>query len=332
MLSARFRLAALAGLLLIPFRLAFAQAEAELPGAELVPATAAQVVDTSPIGIREALILGFVEGVTEFLPVSSTGHLILTNRLLDLDTDAPVRVGDEVMTRKQAVDAYAVIIQAGAIAAVLLLYRRRAVQMAAGLLGKNPAGLRLLINLGVAFLPAVVLGLSLQGMIERHLFGPGPVAFALAIGAVAMVIADRYSKRRANLPEPSGDPLADMPPLRALGIGFAQCAALWPGMSRSMSAMVGGYLAGLRPAAAAEFSFLLGLPTLGGASVYKLLQSGPLVIAAFGWGPAIVGAVAAGLSAAVAVHIFIGLIGRIGLTPFAAYRLVVAGAVVVFLL
>jgi len=318
--------------LVVVFLAAAALALAQTPPDAAAPAAAGAAPEASPIGIREALILGFVEGVTEFLPISSTGHLILTNRLLGLDTDDPVQVGDEVWTRKQAADAYAVIIQAGAIAAVLLLYRRRAVQMVAGLFGRDPAGRRLLINLGVAFLPAVVLGLSFGGIIEKHLFGPGPVAAALALGAVAMVFADRYAKRHAADPAPTGDPLADLPPWRALGIGFAQCAALWPGMSRSMSAMVGAYLSGLRPAAAAEFSFLLGLPTLGGAAAYKLLQSGPLVLAAFGWGPAIVGAVTAGLAAAVAVHIFVGLIGKIGLTPFAAYRLVVAGAVILFLL
>lgn len=286
----------------------------------------------SPIGMREAIILGFVEGVTEFLPVSSTGHLILANRVLGLDTDHPVLVGDQVWTRKQAADAYAVIIQAGAIAAVLLLYRRRAWQMWAGLRGRDADGRRLLVNLFIAFLPAVVFGLTLDDLIESHLFGPGPVAVALALGAVAMVLADRYARRRAPAEEPTGDTLAALTPGRALAIGVAQCAALWPGMSRSMSAMVGGYLCGLRPVAAAEFSFLLGLPTLGGAAAYKLLQSGPLVLEAFGWGPALVGALVAGLSAAVAVHIFVGLIGRVGLTPFAAYRLVLAAAVAIFLL
>jgi undecaprenyl-diphosphatase len=304
-----------------------------------------------PLPVGHAVVLGIVEGVTEFLPISSTGHLILANRVLDLDRErqafdlqgnplwsvSPQEATDErpieVFTVKQAADVYAVAIQAGAIAAVALLYFRSILAIFAGLLGRNPDGLRLLRNLLVAFFPAVVLGLAFEDLIDAYLFSVETVAAALVVGSVIMVVADVWQRRRAKrlgdaLPDPA---LAQMSVRQALLIGVLQCFAMWPGMSRSMMTIVGGYCAGLRPARAAEFSFLLGLPTLTGAALYKSLGSGDLVVAAFGWQPLVIGCVVAAIAGGLSVKWLVGYLTRHGLGIFAIYRIVLAIAVLAVL-
>jgi len=292
-----------------------------------------------PLGYGDATVLGLVEGITEFLPVSSTGHLILASHLLELDREEPAldRQGQPLwverpdpatgspgrpFTIKAAADTYSVAIQAGAIAAVALLYWPKILAILAGLLGCNPSGLRLLRNLLIAFVPAVVVGLTLDDWIEEKLFSPTTVAAALIVGAVVMVAADRHQQRR-QASTPDLDP-ADLTARQALFIGLLQCGALWPGMSRSMMTIVGGCLAGLRPARAAEFSFLLGLPTLTGAAMLKTYKSGALTLAAFGPGPLAWGAIVAALSAALAVVWLVRFLNRHGLTPFAWYRVALA--------
>jgi undecaprenyl-diphosphatase len=257
----------------------------------------------------QALLLGVVEGVTEYLPISSTGHLILTAWLLGLADDPE---------RWAAAFAFNIVIQAGAIAAVALLYHRRLRRMAAGLLGRDDEGRRLAVLLGIAFLPAAVLGPLLDETIETRLNGPWPVAFALFAGAVLM-LAVAWKR-----PGAGGRGLEAVDWRLALAVGAGQCLAMWPGTSRSMMTIVVGMLGGLAPAAAAELSFLLGLVTLTAATGYKLATGGAAVVAHFGVGALAIGFAAATVSAALAVRWFVGFLNRRGLAPFAWYRLALA--------
>ncbi len=271
-----------------------------------------------------AIILGLVEGITEYLPVSSTGHLILTSALLGLD---------KTQESKQAVDAFNIVIQGGAILAVLGLYFPRVLSMLRGLVGKDKAGLRLAINLLIAFLPAAILGVLLDDWISSKLFSPGPVIAALVVGGIYMIALDIWRKKKfppvaADAPQP-GLEINSLTPLKALFIGFMQCIAMWPGTSRSMMTITGGIMTGLRPAQAAEFSFLLGLPTLGGACCYKLLKNlkhasdtgTPNLFEELGWTPVILGILVAAISAAFAVKWLVGFLNKHGLTPFGIYRI-----------
>lgn len=276
----------------------------------------------------QAAILGLVEGITEYLPVSSTGHLIIASALMGLDEP-------EI---KSSVDAFNIVIQGGAILAVLGLYRDRVFQMLRGLVGKSPAGRRLLINLIVAFLPAAVLGLLLDDLIESYLFTTVPVIAALALGGVYMIILDRWKLRAHRKdPEPAdesieNDSLAAMTIRQSLFIGFMQCLAMWPGTSRSMMTITAGVIAGLKPKQAAEFSFLLGLPTLGGACVYKLAKNlieserdgVPNIFEVFGVASFAAGLIVATVSAAFAVKWLVGFLNKHGLEAFGWYRIALA--------
>lgn len=269
--------------------------------------------------ILDAIILGLVEGITEYLPVSSTGHLIITSSLLGLDRD---------VSTKSAVDAFNIIIQGGAILAVIGLYRVRVWSMIQGILGKNIGGRRLFTNLVIAFLPAAVFGVLLDDLIESMLFRPWPVIAALAVGGVVLLGMKRWQDRVFASADGDGsnDRFIDIEHLswkQALLVGFLQCVAMWPGTSRSMMTIVGGMLVGLRPKQAAEFSFLLGLPTLGGACVYKALKSGD-EISALGAAPIVVGIAVATVSAALAIKWLVGYLAKHGLAVFGWYRIVLA--------
>ncbi len=312
---------------------------AALAGSALAASPAAATADAAPKPeptLLDAITLGLVEGITEFLPVSSTGHLIIANHALGLDSPAPVGVEHKgrAVTFKEAADTYAVVIQVGAIAAVALLYWSQISRILAGLVGRDPSGLRLLRNLVLACVPPIVTALLFKDFIKSRLFSVQTVAWALLVGAAIMWFAERWRRRR-DASAPVGAyateiSAADLSPLRALTIGFVQCLALWPGMSRSMTAMVGGYFVGLRPVRAAEFSFLLGLPLLGAAAAKDALDGGPAVIAAFGWINVLVGLVVAFVSAALAVRFFVGFLTRHGLAPFAIYRIILGVALLVF--
>lgn len=255
----------------------------------------------------QAVVLGVVEGVTEYLPVSSTGHLILANALLGLDRPE----------MKPALDAYDVVIQGGAILAVVGLYFPRVLALLNGLLGRDPRGLRLLVNLIVAFLPSALIGLAFEKRIDELLFRPAPVLLALAAGGVFMIALDRARAGGALRPSRGID---DVDWRHALVIGLLQCLALWPGTSRSMTTIVGGLLVGLRPREAAEFSFLLGLPTLGAACLWKFFRHHD-EIAALGAGSVVIGIAVATVSAALAVRWLVGFLNSHGLAPFGWYRL-----------
>jgi undecaprenyl-diphosphatase len=306
---------------------AAADVAAELPG------------ETESLDTIDAIILGLVEGITEYLPISSTGHLLLTNALLGLDSTEPIPGRDglplldkegEPVTLKAAADAYSIVIQAGAILAVLFLYWPRIWQVVLGVLGLSPHGRLLARNLIVAFLPAAVLGLLLDDWIESMLFAPLPIAIALAFGGFLMLGVESWRKHQL----PGEDNITDLHTLgvkQCLFIGILQCFAMWPGTSRSMMTIVGGYMAGLNPARAAEFSFLLGLITLSAAAGYKTVTSGSEMFQVIETGPLLLGIFVAFISAALAVKWLVGYLTRHGLALFAWYRFALAALVLFFL-
>ena len=261
----------------------------------------------------QAIVLGLVEGITEYLPVSSTGHLILASSLL--------RLGHP--ETKEALDAYLVVVQGGAILAVLFLYRSRVIQMVRGILGRDPDGVRLAGNLALAFLPAAVAGVLLSRTIKAVLFSPWPVLAALAAGGVWMLWLDRRGARGTR-------DVTAMSWQTALGIGIFQTLALWPGTSRSMVTIGGGALLGLNMVAAAEFSFLLGLPTLGAACVHDLAgnlrHGGPSMFQQLGAAPMAVGFAVATVAAVLSVRWLVSFLTRHGLAPFGWYRLALSVA------
>ncbi len=264
----------------------------------------------------QAVILGIVEGLTEYLPVSSTGHLILTAWLMGLGSDA---------AKWEAAFSFNIVIQIGAIAAVLGLYRVRIMQMLRGIVGKDELGKRLAINLIVAFLPAAALGPLLKGHIHAYLNGPWPVVGALFVGAWLMLVC-------GNRNSPGKRDIHHITWRIALLIGFGQCVAMWPGTSRSMMTIVTAMLLGIGAKDSAEFSFLLGLITLTAATSYEMLTEGHTIFTQFGIMPIVIGIFTATICAAVAVKWFVNFLTKYGLAPFGWYRLVLACVVGALLL
>ncbi len=256
-----------------------------------------------------AIVLGIVEGLTEFIPVSSTGHLIITGHLIGF-------VGDKAAS-------FAVAIQLGAILSVVVLYWRR-------FLGLIPAGERHpsiapstlegwsgLWRIAVAILPALIVGYAARHVIKEHLFTPATVTWALALGGVAILLAEGAVARRQTRS------LEALTLSQALGIGLFQILALWPGTSRAAATIVGGMLMGLDRKGAAEFSFLIAVPVMIAATGYELIIMREYFssddMAQFA-----VGFVVSFVVALIAVRSFVGLLGRWSLAPFAWYRIIVA--------
>jgi undecaprenyl-diphosphatase len=257
--------------------------------------------------LLQALILGLVEGITEYLPVSSTGHLLIAQRLLGI-------------AEGEAANGYAIAIQAGAILAVLGTYRQRVGNMLQGLVGKSAAGLNLTLCIIAAFIPAAVLGLLFDQRIEQYLFGVKPVIFAWVVGAVLILALSRWVEARRK-----GLDLSQLTWRAAMLIGLAQSIAMWPGTSRSLVTILGGLAVGLSLSAAVEFAFLLGVLTLTAATAYTALKSGNGMVAAYGWPALLTGFAAAWISAALAVKWMVAWLNRHGLTVFAWWRIAVAG-------
>lgn len=321
-------------LLAVLFSLApLALAQSAPAGPKTPPETAAPAAELS---VGDALILGAVEGITEYLPVSSTGHLIIASDALGLTSEQQLkdRNGQPLwhvkpsakhpagtpLTQKLAADTFTIVIQFGAIAAVALLYWRQLLSMINGVLGRDPAGLKLTVNLFVAFLPAAVIGLAIHNWIEEHLFSIGAVIAAQIVGAGLMLWAEHRRRRTAA----TAPVVTDLTVKQSLGIGFLQCLALWPGTSRSMVTIVGGYLAGLDPRRSAEFSFLLGFITLTAATIFKSYKSGGAMIQVFGWSHVLLGCVVAAITAALAVRFLVRWLTKHGLAAFAWYRVAFA--------
>jgi len=229
--------------------------------------------------------------------------------------------------RWEAAFAFNIILQAGAIAAVLGLYRSRLLHMAHGVMGRNKEGRRLAGYLGLAFLPAALLGPLLAEPIEVYLNGPWPVVAALFAGGVLMLVMGVFSRHRRQRIRT----LNDLDWRMALLIGSSQCVAMWPGVSRSMVTIVAALLLGFNATAAAEFSFLLGVITLGAATAFKALQDGPAMLEQFGLGPVLLGFVTATLSAGLAVSWLVRFLNRHGLALFGWYRLAIAALCTILL-
>jgi len=267
----------------------------------------------------DALLLGTLEGLTEFLPVSSTGHLILLGTVLGHNDDAAKTLD--------------VVIQLGAVIAVVVYYRARISRLIRGLLHKDPASLRLTAALAVAFVPAAFVGLAFHRVIKERLFGPGPVGLALVVGGVLMMAVEMVRRRRGVTESAADDDaeLADVTLGRAAVIGLCQCFALWPGASRSMTTIVGGQLAGLSTKAAADFSFLLAIPTLGAATVFDLVKGGSALFASpDGRASLGIGLSTSFVVALLVIAAFLRYLKRFGLSPFGLYR-VALGALVLLL-
>jgi undecaprenyl-diphosphatase len=264
------------------------------------------------MSLGEAVLLGVIEGITEFLPVSSTGHLTVTQELLGItDTERG----------RDAANAYAVIIQAGAIAAVGWLYRGQFVEVARSMLGAGSVqGRRLGGALIAGFVPAGIAGFLLGDVIKDRLFGIWPTVAAWAVGGVVLLVWSRHERWGTR-------PIDSIGARDGLIIGFAQVLALWPGTSRSLVTILGALAVGLTLRAAVEFSFLLGFVTLGTATVYEAAQSGSLVLDEFGWQAPVAGFLAATVSAALAVVWLLRFLERRGLGPFGWYRLAIAAVV-----
>ncbi|MCC6746042.1 MAG: undecaprenyl-diphosphate phosphatase [Deltaproteobacteria bacterium] len=261
----------------------------------------------------QAVVLGLVEGITEYLPVSSTGHLLLAQRAMGIGATPE---------DKQAADAYAICIQLGAIVAVLGLYLGRVKQVLLGFAGRDRDGLGLGLNLIAAFVPAAILGLLFDDLIERHLLGLWPVVGAWFVGGAAILALARG--RRSEAKEREAADLTALTWKKAVVIGVAQCLAMWPGTSRSLVTIVGGVLMGLSTGAAVEFSFLLGVLTLGAASSYSALKHGKELLAIYGWVTPAIGFGVAALSAVLAVAWMVSYLKRRGLGVFGYYRILVA--------
>jgi undecaprenyl-diphosphatase len=247
----------------------------------------------------KAIILGLVEGITEFIPVSSTGHLIIASEWLDF-------TGERAKT-------FEIFIQLGAILSIVWLYRTTFLDLLAGWYRAGGAR-RLLLNLVIAFLPAAIVGFLFHDWIKLHLFSSFTVALALVVGGVAILLIEKWS------PAARIATVEELPPRIALGIGLAQVLSLFPGISRSGATIMGGYTLGLSRRAATEFSFFLAVPVMFAATLFDLISSRDALVASDAPIFAI-GFVVSFVSALIVVKAFLGYVSRKSFTAFAWYRI-----------
>jgi undecaprenyl-diphosphatase len=265
--------------------------------------------------MTEAFIIAVIEGLTEFLPVSSTGHMILVGYFLDF-------VGKKETT-------YEIFIQLGAILAVVVLYHKRFVQLFDFSSNRGFSGIRGMTLMTLGILPIVIVGALFGSIAQANLFKPTPVAIALIVGGVLMIY---FEKRFASLQSRGAvsDNVDQLSYLQAFTIGLIQCFAVWPGISRSGSTIVGGLAMGLRRDVAAEFSFLVAVPIMFAAVSHELFDNisrfEPSDVGIFGFGFFI-----AFLVALLAVRVFVGLLQRFTLVPFGVYRIIIGLIVLVVL-
>ncbi|WP_404713654.1 undecaprenyl-diphosphate phosphatase [Sphingomonas sp. MMS24-J13] len=254
------------------------------------------------------VILGIVEGLTEFLPVSSTGHLILATKLLGYDA--------------AKWEVFNIVIQLGAILAVVVAYWRTFWRVIVGLAGGDPAAWRFTRNVVVAFIPAAVIGLALHKKIEALLGNATVVAWALIVGGIGILLVERFA-RRSRI-----DGVSEMPLPTTIGIGFIQCLAMIPGMSRSGATIMGALSLGVDRKTAAEFSFFLAIPTMLGATTVELFKNRHELAApgAVGLGTIGIGFLVAFVVALAVIKGFVAIVSKRGFAPFAWYR-IVAGAI-----
>ena len=264
--------------------------------------------------ILTAVLLGIVEGVTEFIPVSSTGHLILATEIFGYDA--------------QTWAAFNVVIQLGAILAVVVQYWRTFWAVGMGLLKLRPESLAFVRNILLGFLPSAVLGFLLIDYIRVLLGSTMVVAWALILGGIAILVIEKFAQ-----PGPASG-VAQMPARQALGVGLIQCVSMIPGVSRSGATIMGALAMGIERRTAAEFSFFLAIPTMVGATTLELLDNREALMAGtglVGWSEIATGFAVAFIVALAVIKLFVAYVSRAGFAPFAWYRIVV-GAAAVFLL
>jgi undecaprenyl-diphosphatase len=262
-----------------------------------------------------AIILGIVEGVTEFLPVSSTGHLILATELLGFDAEKWAE--------------FNVIIQLGAILAIVVLYWRTFWAVLEGMIKGNAVSWRFVRNILIGFLPSAVLGVILIKNIEALLGNAFVVAIAFILGGIAILVIEKLVKRTDVVG------VAELPLGTAIGIGVAQCLAMIPGVSRSGATIMGALSLGVERRTAAEFSFFLAIPTMVGATTLEFVKHRHELLAGasgVGFGTVAVGFVVSFLVAIVVVRAFVHYISRHGFAPFAWYRIAAGAAALVWLM
>lgn len=258
------------------------------------------------------ILLGIVEGLTEFLPVSSTGHLILASELLGYDASVWAM--------------FNVIIQLGAILAVVVLYWRTFWAVGLGLLKREPTSWRFLRNLILAFIPAAVIGLAVHDYVEMLLGSPKVVAWALIAGGIAILVIERAIREQRFVG------IADIPAVRVLGIGLIQCISMIPGVSRSGATIMGALMLGVERRTAAEFSFFLAIPTMLGATALELLKKGDQITSgAVGWDSIALGFIVSFFVALLVIRWFVGLVSKHGFGPFAWYRIIAGIGALVWL-
>ena len=269
----------------------------------------AAAMASNELTVVKAVVLGAVEGITEFLPISSSGPLLVAERLL--------HVGQKTAT-KEATDTYTVVIQLGAILAVLVVSWKRVLTLFQGLVGKSESGRKILIALVCAFVPTAIIGLVLDQPIQDHFLKAGVVAAAWIVGGLAILaLTKRYQKAQTT-----GRALESMVWKHGVIIGLSQAiSVVWPGTSRSLVTIMAAVLLGYSLSAAVEFSFILGLATLGAASFYKLAKDGSVVVDTFGVANPVIGMVVAFVTALVAVKWMIAYLHKNNLTLFAFYRI-----------
>jgi undecaprenyl-diphosphatase len=253
--------------------------------------------------LGKAAVMGLVEGVTEFIPVSSTGHLILAGKYIGFE-------GDTAKT-------FEIVIQLGAILAIVWLYRAKVFAVLANAT-RDPRARNLLIALLIAFLPSAIIGFFVHDLIKEYLFNPTTVAWALVVGGVIILIIERW-----NPPVRIEDP-DSVPPKKALGVGLAQVLSLFPGVSRSGATIMGARSLGFSRSAATEFSFFLAIPTMFAATGFDLVQSRELLRAqdlpVFA-----VGFVVSFVTAVIVVRAFLGFVAKHTFVVFAWYRIIFGG-------
>lgn len=254
--------------------------------------------------LLEAVILGLVEGITEFIPVSSTGHLIV--------------VGEWLGQLDERAKTFDIFIQLGAILAIVWLYRARLLH-AIGSVRTDPASRRFFLNLAISFVPAAAVGFLIHDWIKERLFNTPVVAWALILGGIAILLIERWSPRTRF------EEVSEVPPLTALGVGLAQVLSLIPGTSRSGATIMGGYALGLSRRAATELSFFLAIPIMFAATLYDLAKSAGALAPAdapfFATGFAV-----SFVSALVVVKVFLAYVSHHSFAAFAWYRIAFGAA------
>lgn len=293
------------------------------------PATLSAEEMRAQFTLTRALVTGAVEGITEYLPVSSTGHMIISDEVMGVQKNKNVIITgvtdrkNRPINQEQAVDDYIIIIQFGAILAVLVAFFARIKNLFVGIFRFEKSSLCLASCVLIAFMPAAIIGLLVKDIIA---FDIKIVATALIIGGGVIFWAEKTLPKRKN----HAEEVQNLNPKQALQIGLCQCVALIPGTSRSLATILGGRWAGLSTEAATEFSFLVGLVTLTAASLYKLYILGPAFSQIYPVHYASLGLLVAAITAFVSVKWMIGFITQRGLTPFAWYRIILGTGILIF--